>query len=341
MKNKCASMLLASLCLGVLLTGCGKAPDSGENTAPVQAAKQDVRKLTFVLDWTPNTNHTGIYVAREKGYFKDAGLEVEIVQPPENGAEVLAASGKAQFAMSFQDSLAPAFSGDNPLPVTAVAGVIQHNTSGIISRRGEGMDRPKGLEGKKYATWDLPVEKATIKDVMEADGGDFDKVELIPSTVTDEVTALKTKSVDAIWIFYAWAGVKTELEGLETDYFAFADLDPVFDFYTPVIIANNTFLAEEPETARAFLDAVSRGYEFAIEHPREAGEIPCKAAPELDPELVKASQEYLADKYQADAPQWGYIDQERWDAYYAWLNEKGLTETPIEAGTGCSNEYLP
>lgn len=126
------------------------------------------------------------------------------------------------------------------------------------------MDRPKGLEGKKYATWDLPVEKATIKDVMEADGGDFDKVELIPSTVTDEVTALKTKSVDAIWIFYAWAGVKTELEGLETDYFAFADLDPVFDFYTPVIIANNTFLAEEPETARAFLDAVSRGYEFAI-----------------------------------------------------------------------------
>ena len=341
MKNKCASMLLASLCLGVLLTGCGKAPDSGENTAPVQAAKQDVRKLTFVLDWTPNTNHTGIYVAREKGYFKDAGLEVEIVQPPENGAEVLAASGKAQFAMSFQDSLAPAFSGDNPLPVTAVAGVIQHNTSGIISRRGEGMDRPKGLEGKKYATWDLPVEKATIKDVMEADGGDFDKVELIPSTVTDEVTALKTKSVDAIWIFYAWAGVKTELEGLETDYFAFADLDPVFDFYTPVIIANNTFLAEEPETARAFLDAVSRGYEFAIEHPREAGEILCKSAQELDPDLVKASQEYLADKYQADAPQWGYIDQERWDAYYAWLNEKGLTETPIEAGTGCSNEYLP
>ena len=87
MKNKCASMLLASLCLGVLLTGCGKAPDSGENTAPVQAAKQDVRKLTFVLDWTPNTNHTGIYVAREKGYFKDAGLEVKTGQrcwlPPE------------------------------------------------------------------------------------------------------------------------------------------------------------------------------------------------------------------------------------------------------------------
>ena len=88
---------------------------------------------------------------REKGLFlRDAGLEVEIVQPPENGAEVLAASGKAQFAMSFQDSLAPAFSGDNPLPVTAVAGVIQHNTSGIISEKGARVwTAQKGLEGKK------------------------------------------------------------------------------------------------------------------------------------------------------------------------------------------------
>lgn len=337
MKKKCAAILAASLCMGILLTGCSRAPGEENSGASDQAA----RKLTFVLDWTPNTNHTGIYIAQEKGYFKDAGLEIEIVQPPENGAEVLVASGKAQFAMSFQDSLAPAFSGDNPLPVTAVAGVIQHNTSGIISRKGEGMDRPIGLEGRKYATWDLPIEKATIREVMEADQGDFDKVKLIPSTVTDEVTALRTKSVDAIWIFYAWAGVKTETEGLETDYFAFADLNPVFDFYTPVIIANNDFLKAEPETAKAFLSAVSRGYEDAIANPEEAAGILCKAAPELDPELAKASQEYLADKYRSDAPKWGYIDPKRWDAYYGWLNGKGLTERPIEAGTGFSNEYLP
>lgn len=149
MKNKCASMLLASLCLGVLLTGCGKAPDSGENTAPVQAAKQDVRKLTFVLDWTPNTNHTGIYVAREKGYFKDAGLEVEIVQPPENGAEVLAASGKAQFAMSFQDSLAPAFSGDNSPSCDSCGRRHTAQYIGHYIQKGRGYGPPKGTGGEK------------------------------------------------------------------------------------------------------------------------------------------------------------------------------------------------
>lgn len=336
--------VIGAVLLGMMLTGCAAPSGQAEpskSSGETAAAAGELKDITFVLDWTPNTNHTGIYVARDKGYFKDAGLNVTIVQPPEDGAEVLVASGKAQFGMSFQDSLAPAFSGENKLPVTAVAAVIQHNTSGIISRKGEGMDRPRGLEGKKYATWDLPIEKATLKDVVEADGGDFSKVKLIPSTVTDEVSALRTKSVDAIWIFYAWAGVKAEIDGLPTDYFAFADLNPVFDFYTPVIIANNDFLKEEPDTAKAFLKAAERGYEDAIKNPGEAADILLKEAPELDPKLVRASQEYLADKYQADAKAWGVISPQRWNAYYNWLDEKGLVETPIGENTGFSNAYLP
>lgn len=302
---------------------------------------KELKKITFVLDWTPNTNHTGLYVAQEKGYFEDAGLEVEIVQPPEGGAEVLVASGKAQFGVGFQDTIAPALVGENALPVKAVAAVIQHNTSGIISRKGEGMDTPKGMEGKKYATWESPVELATLQNVIEGDGGDFSKVELIPSNVTDEVTALRTKSVDAIWIFYGWAGVKTELEGLETDYFAFSDLNPVFDYYTPVIISGTEFLESEPETAKAFLAALAKGYEDAIADPKEAADILCEAAPELDPELVLASQEYLADQYKAEVDQWGYIDPERWNAFYSWLNENGLSDPELPENIGFTNDYLP
>ena len=303
--------------------------------------EKELEKLTFVLDWTPNTNHRGLYVAQEKGYFAEEGLEVEIVRPPEDGADALVASGKAQVGVSFQDTMAPGVVGENELPNTAIAAVVQHNTSGIISRKGEGMDRPKGMEGKKYATWDAPIEKAMVENVVEQDGGDFSKVELIPSTVTDEVSALKSKSVDAIWVFYAWAGIATEVAGLETDYFAFKDINPAFDYYTPVIIANNDFLEEEPDTAKAFLRALKKGYEFAIEDPDGAAQILCEASPELDAELVKASQEYLADQYQADAERWGYIDPERWNGFYTWLNENGLSETEIPENTGFSNDYLP
>jgi len=349
MLKKIVSLCLAAVMVCGALTACGtddtqkpEASSTAETADAVDASEnRKLKKITFVLDWTPNTNHTGLYVAKEKGFFQEAGLDVEIVQPPEDGAEVLVASGKAQFGVSFQDSLAPAFAGDDPLPITAVASIIQHNTSGIISRKGEGMDTPKGMEGHSYATWNGPIELATLKQVIGADGGDFSKVELIPSTVTDEVSALKTNSVDSIWIFYAWAGVKTELEGLDTDYFAFADLDPVFDYYTPVIISGNQFLEENPETARAFLAALSRGYKFAMENPEEAAKILCGAAPELDKELALASQKYLADQYQAEAAYWGYMDADRWNRFYSWVNENKLTESEIPLDTGFTNDYLP
>lgn len=339
MKRKIVSIFLVII-MTFLLAACGNNDASDSNAQNSNDETKELTEITFVLDWTPNTNHTGLYVADKNGYFEEAGLKVNIVQPPEGGAEILIASEEAEFAVSFQDSMMPAIVGENALPIEAVAAIIQHNTSGIISRAGEGMDRPSGMEGKKYATWDMDLEKATIKQVVEKDGGDFSKVELIPSTVTDEVSALKSKSVDAIWIFYGWAGVAAQVNGLETDYFEFADIDPVFDFYTPVIIGNSSWMAENPDTTKAFLGAVKKGYEFAIDNPEEAADILLEAAPELDKELVYASQEYLKDEYKAEVEQWGYIDPARWNAFYNWVNENGLSEVEIPEDTGFNNSYL-
>ncbi len=335
-----------ALTLTMSLAACGKQDDPAVSSSKSEGSAQDgkeQKKVTFVLDWAPNTNHTGLYVAMDKGYFTDAGLEVEVVQPPEDGAEVLVASGRAQFGVSFQDSLAPALTGEDPLGVTAVAAILQHNTSGIVSRKGEGMDTPKGLEGHKYATWDLPVEQATIKAVMEAEGGDFNQVEMIPSTVTDEVSALESKSVDAIWIFYGWAGIACEVAGLDTDYFAFADIDPVFDFYTPVVIANNDLLKNDPETAKAFMAALSKGYQDAAADPEGAAEILIKYAPELkdSTDLVVASQKYLAKEYISDAARWGEFDPQRWSGFFNWLNENKLLEREVDPNAGFTNDFLP
>jgi ABC-type nitrate/sulfonate/bicarbonate transport system substrate-binding protein len=221
--------------------------------------------------------------------------------------------------------------------------VVQHNTSGIVSRAGEGIDTPKGLEGKRYATWDMDVEKATIREVMKADSGNFDLVELIPSTVTDEVSALESNAVDAIWIFYGWAGMACETAGLDIDYFAFADIDPVFDYYTPVIIGNDTFLAEQSDTAKRFVEALSKGYTYAAEHPKESADILMKYAPELkaNTALVYASQEYLSKEYIADAARWGELDADRWASFYNWLNDNHLLAEEIDPQHGFTNAYLP
>ena len=329
--------------LAIILTSLAITAAGTVCIGAIPALAEDMKEITVCLDWTPNTNHTGLYVAQEQGYFEEAGLNVTIVQPPENGAPLMCASGQAQFAIDAQDTIAAAFDMDEPLEVTAVAALVQHNTSGIISRAGDGIDSPKGLEGKIYSTWESPIELAMIEYVMEQDGGDFSQVKLIPNDLTDEPAALAAHQTDAVWIFYGWSGVNAQVEGVDVDYWAFGDLSPELDYYTPVLIANNAFLEEEPEMAEAFLAAAARGYEFAAQNPEEAADmlIAGDSTGSLADaqELVYESQKWLSGKYVDDAPAWGYIDPARWDAFYGWLYDNGLTGSDLR-GKGYSNEYL-
>lgn len=330
--KKLLAVVLA-LALALSTGACANDQDVADsNTA------QDKQKVTFVLDWGANTNHTGVFVAQKLGFYEEAGLDVTIADAPEDGATALVASGGAQFGVDFQDSLAPAL--NQGLPVTAVAAIIQHNTSGIVSKKGKGITSPKGLEGKTYATWDMPVEQAILKSIVETDGGDFSKVNLVPSTVTDVISALES-NIDAVWIYYAWDGIAAKVKGYETDYITIRDIDPVFDYYTPVIIGNNDFLSQNPETAKKFMAATAKGYEYAIENPKEAAGILLESAEGLDEDIVYESQEWLADQYKAEVEQWGYIDPQRWNAFYQWLNENNLVKKPLEVNEGFTNEYLP
>lgn len=323
---------------------CGLAACGGSGAAATTeaastaAASGDATKLTFVLDYTPNTNHSGVYVAIAKGYYADENLDVEVVQPPEDGADALVGTGKAQVGMGYQDVMANYLGSDDKLPVTAIAATIQHNTSGIMSRAGEGIDRPRGMEGKRYGTWDQDVEKAIVKSVVETDGGDFSKVELVPSG--DEVSGLKSNQFDCVWGYEAWGLQNARIQGLDCDYWSFRSIDSAFDYYTPVIIANDDFLKDSPEVAKAFLRATKKGYEFCVENPDEAAQILCDAAPETDAELAKASAEYLADQYTADASSWGIIDPDRWAAFYTWMNDNQLTPVALDVNGGFSMDYL-
>ena len=320
------------------LAACGGSGAAATTEAASDAASGDATKLTFVLDYTPNTNHSGIYVAIAKGYYADENLDVEVVQPPEDGADALVGTGKAQVGMSYQDVMANSLGSDDQLPVTAIAATIQHNTSGIMSRAGEGIDRPKGMEGKRYGTWDQDVEKAMVKSVVETDGGDFSKVQLVPSG--DEVSGLKSNQFDCVWGYEGWGLQNAKLQDLSCDYWSFRSIDSVFDYYTPVVVANNDFLANSPEVAKAFLRATKKGYEFCVENPDEAAQILCDAAPETDSELAKASAEYLADQYTADASSWGIIDPQRWAAFYTWMNDNQLTPVALDVNGGFSMDYL-
>ena len=336
-----------ALAAAATLAGCGayqgKSDDASASAgegASAKTAPKSARKITFCLDYTPNTNHTGIYVAQAKGYFKDEGLTVKVVQPADGTAEAMIGSGQAQMGVSYQDYIANALSSKNPVAIEAVAAIIQHNTSGIMSRKADGITSAKKMEGHTYATWSMPVEQATIKQVMESDGGDFDKLKMVPYEVDDEVAGLKANMFDCVWVYEGWAVQNAKVQHYDVNYFSFVSMDKVFDFYTPVIAANDDFAKKYPDVVKAFVRAAKRGYEYAIKHPKAAGDILLDAAPELSSDLVQASAKYLAKQYQADAKSWGVIDKSRWDAYFKWLNDKNLVENKLDVNSGWTMDYL-
>lgn len=294
-------------------------------------------KLTLMLDWVPNTNHTGIFVAQHEGFFEDAGLEVEIIQPGEVFAEQAVAGGAADFGISFQEQITLARA--EAVPLVSIAAIIQNNTSGFASRVA---GSPGEWEGLRYGSFGSPFEEPTLRELMRCDGGDFDALEIVNTGFSDPLALLSQEQIDLAWIFYGWQGVQAARQGIELEVVMMGDwFDCIPDYYTPVIFAAEATLEERPEIVRAFLKAVSRGYRFAIDEPATAAAILLDAVPELDEQLVRESQEWLSPRYQADAARWGEQDLEVWDAYSRWMADHDILAEAIQAERAFTNEYLP
>lgn len=322
----------------ILLFGCSS--DKNETTqGNTDTKEQQLKKITIMLDWFPNTNHTGLYVAKEKGYFKEAGLEAEILQPGENASvDSMIASGKIDFGVSYQEGITQARVKD--VPIVSIAAVIQHNTSGFASLKSAGITSAKDLEGKKYGGWGSPAEEAVINAVMNQANADPSKVEIVNVGATDFFKAIG-KDADFMWIYYGWDGVEAKRQGIDINTLMLKDLHPALDYYTPVLATNEKMINENPETVKKFMEAVSKGYQFAIDNPEEAANILIKANPELNADLVKASQKWLSPRYQDDADQWGVQKEEVWQGYGDWMYDQGLIEKKIEPNKAFTNDFLP
>ena len=318
----------------VALAAC----QSKEEPKKEEAAKNQLEKVTMVLDWTPNTNHTGLYVAQAQGFFEEQGLDVDIIQPGDAGADQLVASGKADFGISYQEGITLART--QGVPIVSIAAIIQHNTSGFAAPKEKGIASPKDFEGKTYGGWGSPIEKAVIETIMKADGGDVEKMAIINAGDADFFT-MTEKDVDFAWIYYGWTGVEAELRGKDIDMIYLTDYSDKLDYYTPVLSTNEKMIAEQPEMVEKMVAAVAKGYEYAIENPEDAANILLVEAPDLSQDLVINSQKWLADKYQNDAEQWGVQKLDVWKNYADWMTENGVLEGDFDPEQAFTNEFLP
>lgn len=301
--------------------------------------QKDLDEVTVILDYVANTNHTGMYVALDQGLYEAEGLKVNIIEPTEGATATLVAVGKGDFGISYQEDVTIALACEDPLPIEAIATIIQHNTSGFATYADKDIKSPKDFEGKTYAGWGGPGEEAVIKAVMTQNEADFSKLNMVISDGSG-FAALKD-TVDIMWFFEGWDVVKCKLADFPINYMELRQLDERLDYYTPVIITNTELANTNPDLVKRFLKATSEGYEYAIENPKESAEILHKYAPDYDMDLLNDSQEYLSAKYAEDAKRWGEMKDEVWDNYTDFMVEYGVIDEAIPASDCYTNEFLP
>jgi len=324
-------------------------------------------KVTVVLDWTPNGNHIGFFVAKDKGLYEALGLDVHIISPadPEyqgsytpaqkenedgggSGAPKYVtpcskvAEGSAQFAMNSPEGVVGWNVATGRPSLKAVAALLQdRNTSAIVALKSSGIASPKDLDGKHYASYAARFEGRIVQRMIQHAGGKGEYVEDTPPMLGIWKSVLEGKA-DATWVFNQWEGVEAKLKGVELNTFAVCDYGVPYA-YAPCLCAHPDWLKANPTVAKAFLKATAEGYAIAAQDPAYAADalvrLTALTGHTIDPALALGSAEFLADKFLTTGtdgeggskPSWGKMDSAVWEGYVKWLWESDLLTTGMQS----------
>ncbi len=361
--NRTRSPLLA-LALVIVVAACGSgggsaSSSSADSAAPTPAPSTSVATsatptaapvtVRLALDWTPNTNHIGFYVAQAKAWYADAGITLDILPYGTTAPEAVLAAHQAECGISFQDALTFAVAAG--APITSTMAILQRTAQEIAVLDSSSITRPKDLDGKVYAGFGYPNEVPTLQAVIRHDGGTgtFDSV----TVDTAAYEALYAKRADFVITFSAWEGIEAGMRKIPLRTFQFTDYG-FPDFYQVVLACDRDWLAKEPAAAKAFIAATVNGFEFAAANPEDAAALLVAANPgvfDANPDLPKASAVFLADhKLFIDANgAVGVQTLAEWTGYSSFLYDQGLlvdaNGKPLAAapdyGSLFTNEFLP
>lgn len=295
---------------------------------------KEVTDITVSLDWTPNTNHTGLYVALEKGYFDEVGLNVDIIQP-DSTSDILVATNTVQFGVSAQEYVLSARAND--MPVVSIGAIIYNNSSGFISKASSNILTPKDFENKTYCGWGGDTESAIIKEMVEADGGDFSLVDITTNYLS--IFTDVNNECDFFWVFEAWQVEEAKLSDIDYNYLSMVDYSSDLNFHTPVITTNEDMINNNKDIVEKFMSAVQKGYNYAIENPAESAQILLKYAPELNEELVIASQAFISSIYKGEDVVWGMQSDAYWTDFTGWLVDNNILEE-VTVSEAYTNEFI-
>lgn len=280
------------------------------------------KKVSVALDWTLNTNHIGLVVARDRGFYTDAGLDVELLPFSDTSSAALLAGGLADFA--YVPSLAFMSARIAGADITALWATMQRETGRLVYNADNSeITRPADLSGKTYAGFGSAWETALIGTMIRNDGGtpEWDTVTL----GTGAYEALASGAVDFTLEVATWEGVNSELLKRNQASFAYGDYG-IPDQQNGFIAARSASIGDREPTVVAFMRATLAGYEWAADNPDEAAEIMISAGDFPNPDLVRGSMKLIAERgflENGDTPV-GRIDRARLQRMAQFLADNGV-----------------
>ena len=347
-----AALLLLAGVLAACSAGATPSPAPTPTAAPTASPSPTLgppEPVRLALDWTPNTDHTGFFVAQAKGWYRDAAVDLKVLPYSNTVPETLMGSGQADCGISFQDSMTFAVAAG--VKINSVMAILQHTASAIAVLADSGITRPRQLDGKTYAGFGYPNEDPTLKAVIKADGGTGTfKTVTLDSTAYE---ALYARKADFTIPFTAWEGVEATERHIDLRYFKFQDYG-FPDFYQVVLACSNDWLAAHPDLAKRFVGATIRGFAYAVSNPDDAAAILIAQNPgvfDANPALPLDSARFLASGgYYVDASGMvGHQTLEEWTAYSKFLYDQGLLTgadgkpltAPLDYASLFTNELQP
>ena len=325
------AVAVALLALALGLAACGEKSE-GEST--------EAQSLSLTLDFYPNPDHAGIYMAQKLGYFEEAGLDVSINAPSDPAAPLkLVAAGQSDLAISYEPEVALAH--EQGLDVIAIGALVNRPLTSMIWLQKSGIKGVGDLKDKTVATAGIPYQDAFLKTILS-------RVQLSPSDVKAVnvgfglLPALLSDSAQAmLGGFSNVEGVDLRQRGKDPVVTPVDKLGvPTYDEL--VLVANRKTLEAEPEKFRLFLAALQRGTDAAVKQPNAATKAVLEANDGLDPKLTEAEVEATLPLLAARAPgqPFGYMDPAGWSTFAGWMRDNGLISSLPEPSELLSNDYL-
>jgi ABC-type nitrate/sulfonate/bicarbonate transport system substrate-binding protein len=299
--------------------------------------------IRIALDWTPNINHIGIFVAKDLGFFEEAAINLEILNPLTDNYALTPGkkleSNLADFALAPFETVISLNNKKNQVAAVAVFALLQEDLSCIVTLKDSGINHPKQLDQKSYASYKARYEDHIVKQLVINAGGTGDLELRYPEKLGIWNTLLDGKA-DATWIFDNWEGVEAAKKGVELHKFRLKDYHIPYG-YSPVVLTTQAYLSINNEVCVRFISALKKAYLYVQENPIESIKILRSYLSDTDIACIDLDRSLaLTSPYFGTADNFGYMDEEKVRSFLKWLVDNRLEKEIILKQQLFTNDFI-